>query len=185
MCCGISTTQTLLPTGIFWSSHSSAIFYGSDISNMQYRVWQEVSKCEMFVTECSIYEKKDQHHNRNWYAIEQQCGSWLLSIGNVFSTIQEIHLPVKKLWVCTKAIITAHSPGQHMASRCLWVTALSGSGATDEFEINRERGTINARVSVNQMAQCHAKWPSGCTEFQQPEGIEPMSPDSLLLASLA
>ena len=36
----------------------------------------------MFVTECSIYEKKDQHHNRNWYAIEQQCGldSWALEM---------------------------------------------------------------------------------------------------------
>ena len=37
-------------------------------------------------------------------------------------------------------------------------------------------------MSVHWRAHCHAKWPRGGKEFQHPQRIEPMSPDSLEIA---
>ena len=46
----------------------------------------------------------------------------------------------------------------------------------------RESSNIKAHASVHWRAHCHAKWPRGGKEFQHPQRIEPMSPDSLEIA---
>ena len=49
-------------------------------------------------------------------------------------------------------------------------------------EKNRECSNIKPGVSVHWWSQCQAKWHRCSLEFHHPAGIEPMSPDSLLLA---
>ena len=87
-------------------------------------------------------------------------------------------LEVSQLLGSTITTISAHVPGQHMSGQ--------GQGSSSPHywrnprkEIMKSSAIWIPCVSVNWRAQCHAKWPRHCREFQHSSRIEPKSPDSL------
>ena len=82
-------------------------------------------------------------------------------------------------------VLSSQGPGCQDSSSSF--CPLSSSKNKSKKKSYREHSNIKAWVSVHCLAlrlvsECHAKWPRGSKEFQHPAQIEPMSPDSLLLA---
>ena len=121
------------------------------------------------------------------------CKVQLRIICDVFSAIQDSTLPVeKRLWGSTSALVTAHTPGQHMCpspgsrpdpqvgSR-MFLLRVKTLSAQDRHWRNarenyRERCKIKSRVSVHWLVQCHAKWLGAAESFSTLQELNPCHP---------